>query len=273
LARRLCRLIHLGIEPYGPMQALQNELVRWRQQGRVGDTLLLLEHTPVITLGRRADEAHILSSLEVLANEGIKVHQSERGGDVTYHGPGQLIGYPILRLRNHHIGASDYMHRLEEVIVRTLADYDLVAHRRQRTIGVWVGENKIAAFGVRIKRGVTMHGFALNVSPKMEHWSHIVPCGITDGGVTSMAVELGFAPRMWDVRDLVVQHMEDLFNLELVSTTLGQLQEIAEMHLGQAMQRTASDQVGATPTDTALHVLWLPCAAGSEGHFQRSRTL
>jgi len=227
LARRLGWLIHLGVEPYGPMQTLQNELVQWRQQGLIADTLLLLEHTPVITLGRCADRAHILASPEVLASEGIEVHQSERGGDVTYHGPGQLIGYPILHLHSYHIGASDYMHRLEEVIIQTLADYGLVAHRRERTIGVWVGENKIAAFGVRVKRGVTMHGFALNVSPKMEHWSHIIPCGITDGGVTSMAVELGFTPRMWDVRDLVAEHMGELFDTELECLTLGMLRELA----------------------------------------------
>jgi len=224
------RLIRLGIEPYGPMQVLQNELVGWRQQGLIEDTLLLLEHSPVITLGRRADPNHILAAPEVLASEGVEVCQSERGGDVTYHGPGQLVGYPILYLHDYGLGASDYMHRLEEVIVRALADFGLAAHRRQGVIGVWIGENKIAAFGVRIKRGVTLHGFALNVSPNLLHWSFIIPCGIADGGVTSLAAELGEAPGpegaaslMSGVRGRVEAHFGELFGRELVPTTLDQL--------------------------------------------------
>lgn len=225
MARRQVWLIQFGVQPYAPMQALQNELVLWRQRDLIGDAFLLLEHTPVITLGRRADKAHILATPQRLESEGIEVHQSERGGDVTYHGPGQLVGYPILHLPSYHIGASDYMHRLEEVILRTLADYGLVAHRRKRVIGLWVGDGKIAAFGVRIKRGVTLHGFALNVRPNMLHWSFITPCGITDGGVTSMALELQATPPMREVRERVADHFESLFDVELVPTTLRELQE------------------------------------------------
>jgi len=220
-------LIQLGVQPYGPMQALQNELVQWRQQELIEDAFLLLEHAPVITLGRRADPAHILATPEMLTGEGVEVCQSERGGDVTYHGPGQLVGYPILRLHRYHIGASDYMHRLEEVIMLTLADYGLASHRRDRVIGAWVGDNKIAAFGVRIKRGVTLHGFALNVSPNMLHWSFIIPCGITDGGVTSMAAQLGSAPPMQRVRERVIDHFQALFNVKVAPTTLAQLREQA----------------------------------------------
>jgi len=224
-ARRQVCLIQFGVQPYAPMQALQNELVRWRQRGLVGDTLLLLEHSPVITLGRRADPAHILASSRVLEREGIEVHQSERGGEVTYHGPGQLVGYPILHLHSYGIGASDYMHRLEEVVLRTLADYGLVARRRKRMIGLWVADAKIAAFGVRIKRGVTLHGFALNVQPNMRHWSFITPCGITDGGVTSMTLQLQRTPPMREVRERVAGHFESLFDVELVPSTLRELQE------------------------------------------------
>ena len=227
LTRKRAWLIQLGVEPYGPIHALQSELVQWRQQDLIEDTLLLLEHTPVITLGRRADRAHILATPQSLESEGIVVHQTERGGDVTYHGPGQLVGYPILRLRSYRIGASDYMHRLEEVIIRTLANYGLVAHRREREIGVRVGGNMIAAFGVRIKRGVTLHGFALNVCPNMLHWSLIVPCGITDASVTSMAVEMRSAPPMSVVRQHLVSHFETLFDLKLVPTTLDRLGEPA----------------------------------------------
>ena len=193
-------LVNLGVEPYGPMQELQHRLADWRYRGLIGDMLLLLEHTPVITLGRRADPTHILASPEALQQAGVEVHHTERGGDVTYHGPGQIVGYPILRLSDYGLGASDYMHRLEEVIARTLADYGLVTHRREGIIGVWAGDHKIAALGVRIKRGITLHGFALNVAPDMHHWSLLIPCGITDGWVTSMALELGQAPPLAEVR-------------------------------------------------------------------------
>ena len=242
LTRKRAWLIQLGVEPYGPIHALQSELVQWRQQDLIEDTLLLLEHTPVITLGRRADRAHILATPQSLESEGIVVHQTERGGDVTYHGPGQLVGYPILRLRSHNIGASDYMHRLEEVIMRALADYGLAAHRREREIGVWVGDRKIAAFGVRIKRGITFHGFALNVCPDMLHWSLIVPCGIADRGVTSMAMEICSAPPISDVRQRVVSHFEELFHLKLFPTTLHQLAEQAMQSIVASEQRATDDR-------------------------------
>ena len=221
-------LLNLGIERYGAMHELQLKLVDWRQHKRVGDMLLLLEHSPVITLGRRADEAHILVSQEVLNREGIDVHRIERGGDATYHGPGQLVGYPILHLPSYHMGASDYMHRLEEVIARTCVDYGLRTHRREKTIGVWVGDNKIAALGVRIKRGVTLHGFAFNIAPNMSHWSLIIPCGITDGGVTSMALELEVPPDMDQVRERVAAHFSELFQIDLVPTTLEALEKSME---------------------------------------------
>ena len=180
---------------------------------------------------------------------------------MTYHGPGQLVGYPILRLHSYGLGASDYMHRLEEVIVRTLGDYGLVAHRRGRVIGVWVGDNKIACFGVRIKRAVTLHGFALNVAPNMRHWSSIIPCGITEGGVTSMAVELQRAPDlaargalMSEVHQRVASHFEELFDVELVPTTLnwlrqarGQLSEQAIRNLGPSVRATDLTQWSQKP--------------------------
>ncbi len=192
-------LYSLGLAAYGPVHRLQQALVERRRLDQVGDLALLLEHTPVITLGRRADPAHILASPEALAEQGIAVHQVERGGDVTYHGPGQLVAYPILRLRDHGLGASDYMHLLEEVVIATLADYGIAAGRRAGYIGVWVGHDKLCALGVRVMRGVTMHGLALNVAPNMAHWAAIVPCGIRDGGVGSMAGLLGEAPPMAEV--------------------------------------------------------------------------
>ena len=223
-------LVNLGVEPYGPMQELQHRLADWRYRGLIGDMLLLLEHTPVITLGRRADPTHILASPEALQQEGVEVHHTERGGDVTYHGPGQIVGYPILRLADYGLGASDYMHRLEEVIARTLADYGLVTHRREGIIGVWAGAHKIAALGVRIKRGITLHGFALNVAPDIHHWSLLIPCGITDGWVTSMALELGQAPPLAQVRQRLARHFGELFRVEMVPTPLAELEQAEGAH-------------------------------------------
>lgn len=217
--------VDLGVEPYADVEDLQRRLVGWRQEGLLGDGLLLLEHHPVITLGRRADPANVLAPEATLQRVGIEARHTERGGDVTYHGPGQLVGYPIVHLPTRGLGASDYMHTLEEVIIAVLADLGLAACRRERIIGVWVGPNKIAALGVRIKRGVAYHGFALNVAPDMSHWTYIVPCGITDGGVTSVRDELGAAPPMADVRELAARHFGRLFGLPMERLDLAALKE------------------------------------------------
>jgi lipoate-protein ligase B len=218
-------LLEFGTAPYEPIHDLQRKLVHWRQQELIGDVLLLLEHTPVITLGRRADESDILVSRDVLQREGIEVRRIERGGDVTYHGPGQLVGYPILNMHSYGLGASDYMHRLEAVIRDALADFGLETKLREKTIGVWVRENKIAALGVRIKRGVTFHGFAVNVTPNMTHWSMIIPCGITDGGVTSLAQKMDRVPPMARVRQRVAASFAERFGVELVPTTLQDIEK------------------------------------------------
>jgi lipoate-protein ligase B len=197
----------LGLTPYGAAHRLQRELVERRRLDQIGDLALLLEHDPVITLGRRADPAHILAGPEALAGLGITVHRVERGGDATYHGPGQLVVYPILRLRDHDLGASDYMHLLEDVAIATLADFGIGAGRREGYIGVWVGGDKLCALGVRVMRGITMHGLALNVAPDMAHWATIVPCGIRDGGVGSMADVLGRAPAIDAVGRRLAGHL------------------------------------------------------------------
>ncbi|MBM3187781.1 MAG: lipoyl(octanoyl) transferase LipB [Chloroflexi bacterium] len=216
---RCVLLLDAGLVPYPEAQAMQQQLVSWREADLIHDVLLLLEHLPAFTLGRRADERHILAPPEMLAREGIAVCRTERGGDVTYHGPGQLVGYPILRLADYGLGPSDYMHRLEDVIAGALAEYGVQTHRREGIIGVWVGENKIAALGVRIRRGITFHGFALNVAPNMEHWKLIIPCGITDGGVTSLARELPETPPMSDVRRRTASQFGRLFRAQVVPTT------------------------------------------------------
>ncbi|MEN6479450.1 MAG: lipoyl(octanoyl) transferase LipB [Anaerolineales bacterium] len=207
--------VDLGRMAYEPVWALQHRLVERRIAGEGPDTLLYVEHDPVITLGRRADPVNILASPETLHAQGIHVLRIERGGDVTYHGPGQLVGYPIVHLPSLGLGASDWMHALEDALALALADLGIATHRREGVIGVWVGDNKIAALGVRIRRGVTFHGFALNVAPNMAHWSLIVPCGIRDGGVTSIAAELGIAPAMADVQQLVSQHFAEVLHVAL----------------------------------------------------------
>lgn len=200
-------LYELGLTAYDAAHALQYELAERRHVGQLGDLALLLEHRPVITLGRRADPAHVLASPDELARLGIALLGVDRGGDVTYHGPGQLVVYPILRLHDHGLGVSDYMHLLEQVTIQTLQGYGIAADRREGLIGVWVGSDKICALGVRLRRGVTLHGLALNVAPQMRHWELIVPCGIRDSGVTSMAQVMGIAPPVPVVGQTLARHL------------------------------------------------------------------
>jgi len=216
-------VLNLGFKSYTETWQLQHRLVKARQAGAIDDVLLLVEHPPVITLGRAANAAHILATPQQLDDAGIEVHHIERGGDVTYHGPGQLVGYPILCLATYHMGASDYMHTLEEVLVRTLHDFDVPAHRRDDIIGVWTQGGKIAALGARIERGVTYHGFALNVAPNLKHFALIVPCGLTNTKVTSMERELNRRVPMELVRKRLVRHFGTVFGMDMEETTLAHL--------------------------------------------------
>jgi lipoyl(octanoyl) transferase len=183
-------VIQLGRVEYAMALKLQQTLVGLRKDGQITDTLLLLEHPPVITLGRNANRANVLVSDDQLARSGVEIFECDRGGDVTYHGPGQLVGYPIFDLRGFtpRIGAVDFVRKLEEVLIRTCADFGIATHRAPGMTGAWTlrHEAKIAAIGVHISRGVTSHGFALNVSTDLQHFKLIVPCGIGDKPVTSM---------------------------------------------------------------------------------------
>ncbi len=220
--------VDLGRMAYGPALELQHRLVAARQAGRVGDVLLLVEHDPVITLGRRARPEHILVPPEALAAAGIEVHAVERGGDVTYHGPGQVVGYPILNLEARRLGVANYMHLLEEVLLAVLADFGLSGHRRPGIIGVWLGRDKVAALGARITQGVSFHGFALNVCTGLDHFGFIVPCGITDGGVTSMEQVLGRPVSLADVKASVQRHMAERFHSQVRGLTAGELAAMLE---------------------------------------------
>ena len=186
-----------------------------RKRGESDDVLLLLQHPPVLTLGRRAQSSNIIASPEFLAKQGIEVFNVERGGDVTYHGPGQLVGYPILDLNHFKKDVSWYVSALAEVFVRLLADFGLSSQYRSDLPGVWIGEEKILAIGARIENWITYHGFAFNVSPDMQHWQLIVPCGIPDKGVTSLARALGREISVEAILPQVVQHFGDVFGVEM----------------------------------------------------------
>jgi lipoyl(octanoyl) transferase len=183
-------VIQLGRVDYSTALKLQRTLVELRKAAQITDTLLLLEHPPVITLGRNAKRANVLISEEQASRSGVEIFECDRGGDVTYHGPGQLVGYPILDLRGFtpRIGAVSFVRKLEEVLIRICADFGVATHRVPGMTGVWTlrNEAKIAAIGVHISRGVTSHGFALNVFPDLDHFKLIIPCGIGDKPVTSM---------------------------------------------------------------------------------------
>ena len=183
IVMRKIDILNLGVKPYKEVWDLQKELVEKRRNGQINDTLILVEHEPVYTLGKNADENHILQH----SPQDVKTYHIERGGDVTFHGPGQLVGYPILDLHNYKKSISWYMRSLEQLIIDTLAEYGITAERKVGLTGVWVGDEKIAALGVRVTRWVTMHGFALNVTPDLIYYSSIIPCGIFEYGVTSMA--------------------------------------------------------------------------------------
>jgi lipoyl(octanoyl) transferase len=195
-------LLNLGRVPYADGLAIQQQVIAARKLNLIADTLLLLEHPPVLTLGRNSSRANVLASDEFLQQRGIELHEINRGGDVTYHGPGQLVGYPIIDLRGDlpgkkgpHLGPVDFVRMLEEVLIRTCGDFGVMAQRIAKRTGVWtlaggsIEEKKIAAIGVHVSQGVTSHGFALNVTTDLRDFEWIVPCGITDRQVTSLELE------------------------------------------------------------------------------------
>ena len=211
-----CRLIsYPELVPYAEALALQYALAEQRGRGDIRDTLLLLEHPPTITLGRRADEGDLRTSEAALRAQGVSVERVDRGGEITYHGPGQLVGYPILDLRRHGQDLHRYLRDLEEVIIRTVGAFGLTAKRVPGRTGVWVDDKKIAAIGIKVSRWVSLHGFALNVSTDLAPFrTDFVPCGIHDKGVTSLAELLGEqAPGRAEVERVLTQQFADVFEL------------------------------------------------------------
>ncbi len=211
----LCHVEQLGLVDYAEALDLQKAKVAQRQAGAIPDTLLLLEHPHVYTLGRNARRENLLVSVEWLASRGVQVLETDRGGDVTYHGPGQLVGYPILDLAQHRRDISWYMRSLEEVVIRTAHDFGIETGRSPGARGVWVGNDKLAAMGVHLARWVTSHGFALNINTDLRYFEWIVPCGLHDKGVTSLAKLLGRPVGMETVTAKVLEHFGAVFGLEV----------------------------------------------------------
>ena len=216
MARQL-EVRRLGLVRYGEALALQRALVEERRAGRVPDLLLLLQHPPVITLGVRGDggRSHIVASAERLAELGVEISETGRGGDVTYHGPGQIVGYPIVDLRPDRCDVHRYVRNVEDVMIRACADYGVGARRIDGLTGAWVGDRKIGAIGVRISRWITSHGFAFNVNTDLDSFDLIVPCGLADRGVTSLEQLLGRRLPIGEVEDALAHHAGAVFDRQV----------------------------------------------------------
>jgi lipoyl(octanoyl) transferase len=226
---RVCEHYYLGLTPYADALALQQRLVEARKADGVPDTLLLLEHPPVITLGRAANRANVLADEETREARGVQLFETGRGGDVTYHGPGQLVGYPVISLAPDRCDVRRYVRDLEEVLIRAAADFGVEAARSAGLTGVWVGGEKLAAIGVRISRWVTMHGFAFNVTTDLSHFEMIVPCGIADHGVTSLEKLLGRRIALSEVAASVARHFGEIFDRQMLA---GRKSEVFDLALG-----------------------------------------
>jgi lipoyl(octanoyl) transferase len=224
-------VVQLGTLDYATGLRIQQQLVDLRKEGKIGDVLLLLEHAPVITLGRNAKQQNVLLSQEELDRRGVQLFETDRGGDVTFHGPGQLVGYPIFDLHGFpnkagtstlkYLGAVDYVRRIEEVLIRTCLDFNIPTMRVPGLTGVWTdwpskAEAKIAAIGVHISRSVTSHGFALNVNTDLSYFNLIVPCGIENKPVTSLASELGEEADMDSVAQAITRNLGRVFDRQIL---------------------------------------------------------
>ncbi len=214
--KKKCLVLEVERICYNDAFELQRKLVSARSNNKIEDTLILLEHNPVITVPGTQTLDNILVPLEILEQEGIEVCRTDRGGDVTYHGPGQVVGYSIMDLKEQGRDLHRYIRNVEQVLIDTLKDYGIAAERDPKHPGVWTGNKKIAAIGIAVKNGwITMHGFALNVNPDMNHFTMIVPCGITDKGVTSMAEKLGAPVDRRALQEKLIRHYAKIFDCTL----------------------------------------------------------
>ncbi|WP_090440859.1 lipoyl(octanoyl) transferase LipB [Natronincola peptidivorans] len=208
-------LLFLGKCHYDEALKIQYDILEKRQQNIIEDTLIIVEHPPVITLGRHATKGNIMVSAKYLEDQKIQLYETDRGGDVTYHGYGQIVGYPIVDLKSKKMGIRQFVDKLEEVFIQLLKDkYNITAERSLKHTGVWVENSKIAAVGLAVKRGITMHGFAFNVNTKLEHFNLIVPCGISNKGVTSIENILKKPVELKNVNQWILEYFLKIFNYE-----------------------------------------------------------
>jgi lipoate-protein ligase B len=221
---KLCYLLDLGLIDYREAWALQEKIVAARVGRRLNrDVFLFLEHPAVFTLGRRGGLDNLLVSVEFLKNAGMAVVQVERGGFITYHGPGQIVVYPIINLHIRRIGVKDFVAALEEAMLRTAADWNIAAARNPINSGIWVGDNKMGSIGIALRKGVSFHGLALNVNLDLTPFSWIQPCGLQGVGMTSMAKELGREVSMADVRNALKEHLEAVLGISFEARNLTEL--------------------------------------------------
>ncbi|HZK35212.1 MAG TPA: lipoyl(octanoyl) transferase LipB [Bacillota bacterium] len=210
-------VVDLGMVDYMEAFDLQKQLLSLRQEDRIGDLLLLLEHPPVLTLGRSASRENLVISQKELEARGANIYNVNRGGDITYHGPGQLVGYPIIKLSSLGRDIRIFVSKLEQVFINLLwEEYGVTASRDQGHTGVWIGDDKITAIGLAVKRWVTMHGFAFNVSTDLSHFDWIVPCGIRDKGVSSLELLLNKTPDMDEVKRQVAKYFAKVYSFKIV---------------------------------------------------------
>ena len=242
--RQTAWLVDLGLIPYAPACELQRRLVHARKSGEIPDTLLFCQHPHTITLGRNGNRENLRASNHLLQQMNVEFHPTDRGGDITYHGPGQIVGYPVLDLAAHRRDVRWYVEQLEEAMIRATADFGLAAHRSAANHGVWLdstspaphNEEKIAALGVHLSRWVTSHGFAYNVSTDLRHFDLIVPCGLADKRATSLERALGRAVSLVEVRERIAAHFAELFRVALAPVSRPEL----ELSLVAAEQKSGN---------------------------------
>jgi len=209
-------VIKYGIINYEKAYNFQLKLLEKRYQNKINDTLLLVEHPPVLTIGTSGTRDNVIVNNNFLKEKGIEVFETRRGGDITYHGPGQIVGYPILNLKEHKKDLHWLLRSYEEVFIRLLKEYNIQADRIKGLTGVWVGNKKITAIGVGVRHWITYHGFAFNIDPKLEHFSYIIPCGIKDKEVTSLKKELGSEIKKEEVIEKIIKYFAQVFKMDVV---------------------------------------------------------
>ncbi len=228
---RVLYYINIGVIPYTEAWELQRNIFEKRKEGKLSDVLLLLEHPHTYTLGKVAKREHLLLTDEQLVEREISVFDIDRGGDITYHGPGQIVGYPIISLNEWNKDSHKYLRMLEQTLIDVLGEYEIIAGRKEQLTGAWVKERKIAAIGIKISSWITMHGFALNVNTDLELFNGIVPCGIRDKDVTSMSLETGGVVSIQKVKDSLISKFFANFAYDnYIEMSLAELKEKLELY-------------------------------------------